>query len=112
MRWSAAFCITALLTVGLITTPARAATPDDAATDGPMSTEPAAKPESDPDNPDMEAQSLYGPPVDADSDCLIVLRNTALFDAEQEIDPRVSVTWIATDAERETTEKCRAIGAR
>ena len=112
MRLSATFCITALLAIGLITTPARAATPDDAATGGPTSNEPAAIPESDPDNPAVAAQSPYGPPVDADSDCLIVLRNTKLFDVEQEIDPRASVTWIATDAERETPEKCRSIGAR
>jgi hypothetical protein len=111
MRSSAVFCVTVALAIGLITTSAWAA-PDDATADTATSDEPAATPYDDPENPDMTAAAPHAPPVPADSDCLIVFRYTHLSDAEQDIDPDVSVTWIATDAERETSEKCRAIGAR
>ena len=83
----------------------------EATTDVPTYTEPAAVPASDPDNPDLAFQSSE-PPVAADSDCLILLRHTTLSDAEREIDPGTSVSWVVTDAERPTPEKCLAIGAR
>ncbi|HMH52688.1 MAG TPA: hypothetical protein VK548_20800 [Candidatus Acidoferrum sp.] len=83
----------------------------EATTDVPTYTEPAAGPAFDSDNPVLAVESSE-PPVPADSDCLILLRHTTLSDAEREIDPGTSVSWIVTDAERPTPEKCRAIGAR
>jgi hypothetical protein len=111
MRLSAVFCVTTLLTLGVVATPVWATTSDDANTDVAASAEPA-RPGFDPDDSDMTGPSPQGLPVAADSDCLVVLRNTALYDAEQEIDPGASLSWIATDGERETPGKCRDIGAR
>jgi hypothetical protein len=113
MRLSAAVYVTVLLTVGLAITPSWAETPDELTTETPMvAAEPEAWPASGPYDADASPPSPNSAPVEADSDCLRVIRNTKLSDAEQQIDEKSNVTWIATDAERETPEKCRAIGAR
>ena len=113
MRLSAAIYVTALLTNGLTITPSWADTPDEVTTETPMvATEPEAWPASGVYDADASPPPLNSVPVEAASDCLRVIRNTKLSDAEQQIDEKTNVTWIATDAERETSEKCRAIGGR
>jgi hypothetical protein len=112
MRSSAAFCVTVLLTLGLVTIPAWGNDADEAATSVPAYGEPVAELASGPYDSDRAVLLRAEPPVEADSDCLRVIRNTTLSDAEQQIDEKANVTWVATDAERETSEKCRAIGAR
>ena len=112
MRPSAAFCVTVVLALGLVTAKAWAGTADDETMWVPTYTEPAAESAFDADNPAMAVQPPEGPPAEADSDCLVVIRHTHLSDAEHQIDPEESRAWIATDAERKVPEKCRAIGAR
>ena len=113
MRLSATVYVTAMLAIGLTITPSWAETPDEMTTQTPIvATEPEAWPASGVYDADASPPPLNSVPVEAASDCLRVIRNTKLSDSEQQIDEKNNVTWIATDAERETSEKCRAIGAR
>ena len=114
MRLPTAGGVTVLLTFALLMTPAWAGTSDDQTLVDLRSADPSAWPGSDPDNPDMPMplQSTWGTPMAEDFDCLVVRRYTRLSDAEREIDPEQNVAWVASDAEREPSEKCRSLGAR